>query len=156
MDKQKLKNNLNILTGRTANKLNKMFILIANSGQEYAKLHFKDQTMWYYEDAYKAQTRKVNQASGILSNTALPNKVLQNYAKAEKIKKQIESIGVSGVQLKYSDEATEYTDDGANVIHMFYLEFPIDALHRKNRFIAMSMMLKDHRMNCYIPGRDPR
>ena len=153
MNKQDLKQNVNILTGRTIRRLNRMFVLVANDKLGYAKLHFKDQTMWHYEDVTQAAVIHPVLETEIRDNTNLPKRVLDIYSQAQKIKNQVETMGISNIQVKYSGAATEYTDDGIKVVHMVYLQFPVDKQHRKNQVIAMGMAITDRVLNCYVSGR---
>ena len=162
MNKKNVKNAVDLLTGKTAEALNWKFILLAGRAEPgYARLKFKTDETTHYEDANKPVSVETPANGALVPEGAdlkdldLPSNVLKAYQRALYAKNEIESMGISGVKIAYSNAALVSKNGGPlKRVHEFFIVFPIDNKHNLNRIVARSMARRDRDgVNYYEPGK---
>ena len=162
LNKKNVKNAVDLLTGKTAEALNRKFILFAGRAEPgYAKLTFKSDETTYYEDADKPVNVETPYNGALVPEGAdlkdlnLPSQVLMNYKRAQKAKDEIEAMGILDVKIGYSNAACVSKNGGSlKRVHEFFIVFPIDNKHKQNRLVARSMAKHDRDgVNYYEPGK---
>ena len=122
---------------------------------------FKSNETKHCEDADKpvAEVMPYNGAlipeNADLTNLNLPSQVLKAYDRAQYAKKDLEAMGISDVQIGYTNAMCESRNRGRLMrAHEFFIVFPIDKKHRKNCLVAKSMAKHDSEgVNYYCPVR---
>lgn len=160
--KEYVKKAIDLLTGETAKRLNDKFLLVAGSAEPgYAKLIFRSNETKHYEDANKpvAEVTPYNGAlipeDADLKNLNLPSQVLKAYNRAQYAKEDLEAMGISDVQIGYTNAMCESKNGGKLMrVHEFFIVFPIDKKHKRNHLVAKSMAKHDSEgVNYYQPVR---
>ena len=127
---------------KIADLRNRFFTTWRNDA-EFANYHSVDGALLYYEDLDAATARdayKVELPGGIgfenLINTeaSMPKQLIATYKYAEKAKKELEAIGLSDVDVVYTNAGTAFLAGSAKpkMMHQFWLRVPLDAKHKQN------------------------
>ena len=162
LKKENIKKAIDLLTGKMAEELNNKFLLVAGNAEPgYAKLIFKSNETKHYEDADKpvAEVTPYNGAlipeNADLKNLNLPSQVLKAYDRAQYAKKDLEAMGISDVQIGYTNAMCESNNGGRLMrAHELFIVFHIYKKHKRNHLVAKSMAKHDNNgVNYYNPVR---
>lgn len=141
------------LTGTTAKKLNRDFIVFFDENENIAKLYFRNDAMSVAEPDVKFNERNDEiKLKGRFASKAMPKQLFQAFEQAEKAKQEVEKMGLRNVTIKSSSDLHR----GDTVIHIVYLQMPVDEHNPRNRNIAKQLVKMDKINNLYIKNDKQR